>query len=399
MCAAVTVFVALSAVVTLGGHPRGTQPPRVTSQHDTLHGADAAAHLLGSAAAESSSPGGGGVTTVTEFLASGSTINAFVFAGRRRYLRVLWPYLLRDRLGASSGGVLAQVIFAANTDDADDLAYLSDLEASFPDYVRVIHPPRVVHQNRNNGDYCYLYAGVTELLGDQQDGAGRMLMLKLDDDVVYIAPGALRALAAAKLRHPEVLFVSANVVNHPLLAHVHQRLMLLSQAEVAAMVEAETASGNDDVAVLPKDWTFEYATFNHDNWQSAPHALLQHMLLLHRLRTLGDNGTVAAYGGFRAWDWDATGYGQARWSINAFAYWPDSDLDFMDLDACGRSDDEEYLTRVLPGVVGRHSIATGDALVAHFSYFPQRKGLEEDTDLLARYQALADVVAAQTQSP
>ena len=394
VCGLVTAFVALSAFVTLGHNPRSAQPNHGAAQHELLHTGDARAHVLGSAAFGNSSPG---AVTVSEYLSSGSTINAFVFAGRRRYMRVLWPYLLRDRRSASGGTeVLSQVIFAANTDDADDLAFLSDLEASYPDYVRVIHPPRVVHQGTNNGDYCSIYGGVTELLGDQDNGAGRQLMLKLDDDIVYIAPGALRALAAAKLRHPELLFVSANVVNHPLLAHVHQRLMLLSQTEVAAMVEAETASGNADVSTLPEKWIFGYATFDHDNWQSPPHALLQHMMLLHRLRTLGENGTVAAYGGFRAWDFDAQGYGTARWSINAFAYWPDTDLELMDLDACGRLDDEEYLTRVLPEVVGRHSIATGDALVAHFAYYPQRKGLEEDTHLLARYQALADAVAAQT---
>ena len=47
------------------------------------------------------------------------------------------------------------------------------------------------------------------------------LPLQIDDDLVYIAPDALRNLVAAKLRS-DYLFVSANVVNHPLLAHVHQ---------------------------------------------------------------------------------------------------------------------------------------------------------------------------------
>lgn len=46
-------------------------------------------------------------------------------------------------------------------------------------------------------------------------------LTQIDDDLVYIAPDALRNLVAAKLRS-DYLFVSANVANHPLLAHVHQ---------------------------------------------------------------------------------------------------------------------------------------------------------------------------------
>ena len=38
---------------------------------------------------------------------------------------------------------------------------------------------------------------------------------------MYLAPDALRNLVAAKLRS-NYLFVSAHVVNHPLLAHVDQ---------------------------------------------------------------------------------------------------------------------------------------------------------------------------------
>ena len=44
---------------------------------------------------------------------------------------------------------------------------------------------------------------------------------QIDDDLVYLAPDALRNLVAAKLRS-NYLFVSAHVVNHPLLAHVDQ---------------------------------------------------------------------------------------------------------------------------------------------------------------------------------
>ncbi len=115
-------------------------------------------------------------------------------------------------------------------------------------------------------------------------------------------------------------------------------------------------------------------------------------MLLHRVRTLGTAGAARAYA-FPRWDFDAMGFGTQRWSINAFAYSP-ADLDAVDLNACAAIDDEDYLTRQYPGVVGRHCVATGDALLAHFGYYPQREGLERDTRVLARYTALAQQVQA-----
>jgi hypothetical protein len=44
--------------------------------------------------------------------------------------------------------------------------------------------------------------------------------------------------------------------------------------------------------------------------------MLQHLMLLHRLRSLGDVEAAALYGSFRKWDFDALGYSTGRWSIN-----------------------------------------------------------------------------------
>jgi hypothetical protein len=46
-------------------------------------------------------------------------------------------------------------------------------------------------------------------------------MLTVDDDIVYIADNAIPDLVAYKTSHPEHLFVSANIINHPRLQKVH----------------------------------------------------------------------------------------------------------------------------------------------------------------------------------
>ena len=52
-------------------------------------------------------------------------------------------------------------------------------------------------------------------------------------------------------------------------------------------------------------------------------------------------------------------------------------------------DDEHEISVVLPERRGQHCGAVGKALAAHFSYYPQRSGLESQTDLLMAYEALA----------
>jgi hypothetical protein len=47
----------------------------------------------------------------------------------------------------------------------------------------------------------------------------------LDDDIVYIADNTIPDLVAYKLNHPEHLFVSANIINHPRLTKLHMGRM------------------------------------------------------------------------------------------------------------------------------------------------------------------------------
>ena len=110
---------------------------------------------------------------VEAFFARGGRVVAFIFFGRRRYTAVQWPYLLQARR-ADGTGLLSQVIYAANTHDKEDLAWLDQLQAAHADYVVVQQPERVVRQGQNNADYCALYREV--VLGS--DHAGKTLVIK-----------------------------------------------------------------------------------------------------------------------------------------------------------------------------------------------------------------------------
>jgi hypothetical protein len=51
-------------------------------------------------------------------------------------------------------------------------------------------------------------------------------------------------------------------------------------------------------------------------------------------------------------------------------------------------EEEHWLTVHRPEVVGKTNVILSDALVSHYSFFPQRKRLQE-TDILPRYRELA----------
>jgi len=103
--------------------------------------------------------------------------------------------------------------------------------------------------------------------------------------------------------------------------------------------------------------------------------------------------TAQLYAAFRSWGFDATGFGAGRWSINAFVFAPE-DLSLRNMNDCHLAvDDEDYLSNILPKVLGRHTAAAGDALMAHFAYYPQREWLESKTAILSRYAALAESLA------
>ena len=111
---------------------------------------------------------------VEAFFARGGRVVAVIFFGRRRYTAVQWPYLLQARR-ADGTGLLSQVIYAANTHDKEDLAWLDQVQAAHADFVVVQQPERVVSQGQNNADYCALYREV--VLGS--DDAGKTLVVKV----------------------------------------------------------------------------------------------------------------------------------------------------------------------------------------------------------------------------
>lgn len=114
------------------------------------------------------------------FRAGGGRIVALVFAGRRRYMRFLWPHLLLaggvsdantttttggsdGRVARGADGAIDGVILAANTADVGDLKWLRDAAASAPPgfaTVRRVKDGAIGTPFAQTGAYCRLYQGL-----------------------------------------------------------------------------------------------------------------------------------------------------------------------------------------------------------------------------------------------
>jgi len=185
----------------------------------------------------------------------------------------------------------------------------------------------------------------------------------MDDDIIYVHPKAILNMAFMKLT-TNFLFVSANIVNHAAISAKHLMYAVFQYETIANAVHTEEDKGFRDLKFIPHPpYKFEGDAWGDHSWRSGRHALLQHIMLFHYMRT--NDLDIYKFGQM---DFDAKRY--YRWSINCFMFLAD-DLKQFNLEKCG-TNDELYLSMFYPHDQNKHSGACGDALVAHFAYYIQR---------------------------
>lgn len=311
----------------------------------------------------------------------GVKIYGLVYYGRRSYVDILNAYLERNL--RANGGILDRVIFAMVKYTMEDLNYLVTL------------------QRRNPESYIipwHMEGGAWDVIWRLADEPGAYY-IKIDDDVTYIADGAIAEMVREK-RRGRFLFVSANVINHGILSAVHQELAALPHLEKPAL-----QPGQDVMEQKLPAWEFKAPVMNDPNfriehtfysdcvWRRWDCAALVHEALLWRL----ENDSLCVFD-FGLFDFHAHGYetmhdGIGRsidWNDNFFAFQHE---DFSDIDWGGvANDDEREMSTLHPKRRQEHAAALGRAVIAHWTFSVQEKGLLANTTLLERYRQRAEVV-------
>lgn len=315
-------------------------------------------------------------------------VEVIVVYGRCDRVKILHRYLLRNL--RINGGVVDRVHFVVFAAMQEDLEYLQQLVA---DHGPVYNIPQVTGRR---------LAKIYSVCEDPDT-----VYIKIDDDVVFLADEAFPNMVRERLRGRCGL-VSANVVNHAILSAVHQDVGAIRNF---FMPPDEWVAAEENVG--SKDWRKPRWLHSDEGlamgvimkqaqsqcvWAMWECGAWMHESFLSRLA----DGTDCAYD-FGWHDFHAHGHGNflgdrfvplpyTRWSINVIAFKKEDLAEARAADLA--EDDEAELSVMVHHRMGKRACAVGHALAVHFSYSRQDDGIMENTDLLARYDALSLELAA-----
>ncbi len=264
-------------------------------------------------------------------------------AGRRKYLQTLLPYLARE------ADLIDEHEWWVNTDIADDIDYMHRLSAERPGFFKLVEvdAPHAAGPKERNERIANFYSRCVD---------SNTIYIKLDDDICYMAPGAVQELLHFRLENPAYFLTYANTINSPLNTHIHQR-----------------------IGALPvRCGSVDYDPFG--NALHEPHiAALAHETFL---RDIEESNT-------RRWQFERWEMPRPeRFSIN-FCAWFGSDFGLFGGQVEG--DDEEFLACEVPRRLARTNAVCGRSLVSHFAFCPQCEALEK-SGLLEQYHQLSTVL-------
>ncbi len=175
------------------------------------------------------------------------------------------------------------------------------------------------------------------------------IYIKLDDDIIWLAPNFFETIVKFRIDHPEYFVVSPLVINNAKTTYLFQ---IQGKLNLARYQRAES--------------------FGKILWHSGKFALELHNWFLDNYLKPGK------------WeDLYCKDYpmGITRFSINSIAWFGEQMKAF---DGVVTGDDEEFLSCVKPTLEGKSNCFCGSTVIAHFAFRSQRKELDA-ANILERY--------------
>lgn len=258
-------------------------------------------------------------------------------AGRRRYLEVLIPQLLRE-----PGWDALQIW--VNTAIAEDLDYLNALPSRDP-RIQLVQLPAGVAPNGSSTIYHFFPNCI-------EHGT---VYIRFDDDICYVEPGAVEKLAKFRIDHPRPFLVFPVIINNAIISHI---LSGLRRIKPPKYIEAQCM---DEVG-----------------WADPSFAEALHRFFL---KALGENK-------IDRFKFKTRPIALSRMSINCIAWLGEEFAKFGG--KIGFTHEEEWLSVTRPTHLGAYNLIYGQTVVAHFAFYPQRDHLDR-TDILERYRQAAGV--------
>ena len=246
-------------------------------------------------------------------------------AGRRRYMQYLIPFVV-------ASDMVDRYDIWVNTHNGADIEFFRQIAAKFPKVNLIWQPDGIVDGNKSINAF---YRGCVE---------ENTIYFKLDDDIVWMEPGAIEKMVRFRVDNPEYFLVTPLVINNALTTYflqVHGKIKL--------------------------DRYYNSSAAHPILWESGEFAKQLHQWFLNKRLYCDDYQSLHLNIGEGK-------MGMTRFSINAILWFGEEMKRF---DGIVPGDDEEFLSCIYPTMHGMCNCWNGGAIMAHFAFFTQREQLDK----------------------
>lgn len=272
-------------------------------------------------------------------------------AGRKDFLEVLVPYLLKNR------DIISEHHFWLNTTNKRDIKYMESLAEEYPDFFKII---------RRDVFDPVKWRCIWQYFQDYVDE--NTIYIRLDDDICFIADGAISKLINCRIDNPKPFIIFGNMINNATCSYWHQQINAIPK-------EGYQIKPGRDTAIVDSG---EFAEKVHSKF-------------------------LADYKKGEMSSWRLQNITGVRPSVNAICWFGKDlkkveELKIKDLrDTYITIKGEKYhanyeewmLNRLLAKKYNRPNMICGDAVFVHFSYTNQNEYLLTKTNLLDEYKNIS----------
>lgn len=244
-------------------------------------------------------------------------------AGRRRYMQYLVPFIV-------SSDIVDRYDIWVNTHNGADIEFFKQLAEKYPVINIVWQPDGIVAGTQS------INAFYKQCIED------KTIYFKMDDDIVWMEPDAIKRMVDFRIDNPSYFLVSPLVINNALstyLLQVYDKIKLSQYCRSNAADEFLWKSG-------------DFACKLH-NWFIEKYMKQQKVSELH----LGKHEM-----------------GMIRFSINAILWFGE---DMRKFNGEVPEDDEEFLSCIYPTEHRLLNCWNGDVIFSHFAFYTQREELDK----------------------
>lgn len=263
-------------------------------------------------------------------------------AGRKRYLKILNHYLLKNR------SIIDKHIFWVNTKNKEDIDYMKYLHQKHPDFYELEFLDEATLESEISNYNAFNIHNFFKNCIDNHT-----IYIRFDDDICYIEDNAIANLLNFRINNPDFFLVYPVIINNCYITNILQQNNISSNKYGVA--------GEDRMGT---------------GWSNPRIGENLHFEFLHNLKT--NNLNIYTIDDIILDNYHLV-------SINCICWFGS---EFYKFDGNVGKDEEMWLSQSKPYQSFKHNAICGDSLVVHFSFFTQREYFERETNILEQYENL-----------